>query len=429
MKKRIVSFFVITFLLLCAFSAPALAVGDVIDFTKDSINLYLEQSYQLTMKNNAAVTGYNSSDPDIVSVSETGSVKALKAGSSIITASDSSGNQASCTVTVFTGDPPTGVRLEPTSLTLTEGESSALKASVIPADYEDNRVYFSSSDESVARVDEKGIVKAVGAGTAVITVEASSAAVSSQCMVTVESRVQRGIFSVEVNGTLFSVAGEKKANMVIELSNDSESLEATTNTDGKFSFENVVQGEYTLKIFKSVHDKTPSAAGKITVNSYDMTITCIMNNKEIVTLYQEQTVATEEVRDVSLEKSSINIEVGSSYDMSFKVTPSNAVLPTMNGRSDNEKVAVVDIDGRITGVSEGTATITFKTADGKISKNCKVTVVMETRNTYSWIIITIEAAIIITVFVMFMISYRKFMKNKEREEGLIPDKKKGRRFK
>ena len=115
--------------------------------------------------------------------------------------------------------------------------------------------------------------------------------------------------------------------------------------------------------------------------------------------------------------------------MTFKVSPSDAVLPTMNGKSDNENIAVVDIDGRITGISEGTANITFTTSDKRISKTCKVTVVSQTRTTYSWIIIIVESAIIITIFIAFVISYRKFIRNKEREEGVLPDKKKKGRYK
>ena len=87
-------------------------------------------------------------------------------------------------------------------------------------------------------------------------------------------------------------------------------------------------------------------------------------------------------------------------------------------------IATVDIDGRITGISEGTTKITFTTSDGKFSKTCKVNVISSSRSTYSWIIIFIETTIIVFIVIFFIISYRRFRINKEREEGVLPPVKK-----
>ena len=429
MKKRILCFFSIAVLILCTLPFSAHAVGDMIDFSRDSLDLYVGQSYKLRMKNEAQVTSFVSSDKDIVSVDDDGMVKALSAGVSIITASDADGNQASCTVNVKKGTSPTGITISKKTLELIEGNSEKLTVKVLPDSADQSKINFLSSDESVARVDEQGNVQAVKEGVAVITAEAASAAIYTECQVTVAPRSSSGVFSVNVSGVLYSVAGDKKANMVLELKNEKESLEAVTDTSGQFEFESVIQGEYELLVFRNVREKTPVSTGKFTVGSHDMKLTCIMNDKELSILYQKETEATAELRDVSLEKSTLTIEVNSSYDMTFKVSPSDAVLPTMTGKSDNEKIASVDIDGRITGLSEGTANITFTTSDRRISKTCKVTVVSQTRNTYSWIIIIIESAIIITLFISFMVTYRRFIRNKEREEGVLPPKKSKGRYK
>ena len=429
MKKRILCFFSIAVLIFCTLPLSAGAVGDVIDFTRDSLDLYVDESYQLRMQNDSPVTDFTSSDKDIVSVDGDGKVKALSSGVSIITATDARGNQASCTVNVKKGTAPTGIVISKKELYLIEGESGEIKAKVQPENQDQSQIHFLSSDESVARVDEKGSVQALKEGTAVITAEGSTAAVFAECQVTVAPRSSRGVFSVNVSGVLYSVAGDKKANMVLELKNEKESLEATTDTNGQFEFEGVIQGDYDMLVFRNSREKTPVSTGKFTVGSHDMKLTCIMNDKELSILYQKETEATAELRDVSLEKSTLTIEVNSSYDMTFKVSPSDAVLPTMTGKSDNENIAAVDIDGRITGISEGTANITFTTSDKRISKTCKVTVVSQTRNTYSWIIIFIESAIIIALFISFTVTYRRFIRNKEREEGVLPPKKKKGRYK
>ncbi len=420
MKKRILSFFTVAIMLLCIFPTTALAVGDVIDFTRDSLNLYTEQSYQLTLKSAADITEYRSSDPNIVSVNESGLVKAIHSGSSIITVTDNKGNQAACTVTVHTGTAPKSVELGTQSIDLYEGDTYTLEASVLPADADDTRLYFTSSDETVAKVDKDGVIKALKSGVAVISVESSSTAVSSKCMVKVNTKQGHTSFSVAITGVLYSIAGDKKANMVVELKSETAEERTTTDADGMFYFENIVQGDYTMNIYRTKQSKKAVASGKISIGAHDMSMSCIINDKEVVILHQSDTAGTAAIKDITLEKTTVNLEVGSSYDMVFKVKPSNAALPTMNGVSDNTRVAMVDIDGRITGLAEGSATITFKTSDGKFSRSCKVVVVSSASTTYSWIIIILESTIVILIVTLFAVSYRRFLKNKEREEGLIP---------
>ena len=70
----------------------------------------------------------------------------------------------------------TAVTLDETTLEMAYGigKEVTLEATVSSADTEDFDVTWSSSDESVATVDDEGVVHAVGAGTAVITAKAGS---------------------------------------------------------------------------------------------------------------------------------------------------------------------------------------------------------------------------------------------------------------
>ncbi len=421
MKKRLMSAAVLVTMLICIFSVGAAAVQEKVSFTRESLDLFIGQSYQLELSDNSVGVTYSSSDPNIVSVNPGGLISALSLGSSVITASDGKGNEAHCSVNVINGESPTGVRIDKQSISLTEGESFTLNATVIPENVYDNRIYYSSSDESVARVDKNGYIKAVKPGVAVITAESASAAVSGKCIVKVSSKSGRNSFSVDINGTLYSIAGEKKVNMLVGLSNSRESLETTTDSNGKFYFDDIVQGTYTLSVYSNNDSKKTIASGQLTVGSYNMSVTCILNDKELVLLYQDENTSTEKARDFNLEKSTLSIEVGKAYDMSFKVVPSGAALPVISGKSSNADVATVDVDGRITGVSEGTAKIVFTSADGKISKSCQVTVTQANSNTFSWIIILLETIIVFLIVMMFMISYKRFLRQKEKDEGLLSD--------
>ena len=61
------------------------------------------------------------------------------------------------------------VNVTPDTLYLYPGNTTALRAEVLPITLEDRSVNWTSSDEAVATVDEKGVVTAVGAGEATIT--------------------------------------------------------------------------------------------------------------------------------------------------------------------------------------------------------------------------------------------------------------------
>ncbi|MBU5231285.1 Ig-like domain-containing protein, partial [Intestinimonas butyriciproducens] len=113
---------------------------------------------------------WTSSDETVATV-ENGKVTAVKAGTATITAK--AGEQsASCAVTVNeatpTPVPVASIELNKTALTLEVGKNETLTATVKPDNAEDKTVTWTSSDETVATV-ENGKVTAVKAGTATIT--------------------------------------------------------------------------------------------------------------------------------------------------------------------------------------------------------------------------------------------------------------------
>ena len=104
----------------------------------------------------------------------------------------------------------TGITLSQTAATLTEGESLTLTATVAPEDATDKTVTWSSSDKSVATVDNNGKVTAVAAGTATITAKAGDK--SATCVVTVKASVPDGIDQLTIdNGklTIYDLTGRK----------------------------------------------------------------------------------------------------------------------------------------------------------------------------------------------------------------------------
>lgn len=83
-----------------------------------------------------------------------------------------------------------GITLNPSSVTLTEGESIFLTITITPDNAEDESVSWSSSDPSVATVDNMGEVTAIAPGSAIITATANDGSgVSASCEVTVKEKL------------------------------------------------------------------------------------------------------------------------------------------------------------------------------------------------------------------------------------------------
>lgn len=79
------------------------------------------------------------------------------------------------------------------------------------------------------------------------------------------------------------------------------------------------------------------------------------------------------VTGVTLDQSVAEVAVGKTITLVPTVAPSNATTKTVTWESDDDAIATV-ADGVVTGVAEGTATITVKTTDGNKTATCEVTV-------------------------------------------------------
>ncbi len=148
---------------------------------------------------------WKSGNIQVATVSPDGLVKAVAAGTATITATSTVNGSISESITVtvtadtVTPDPP-GPDEPPTlqsltilpkdsALTLTQGDSFLLSVTASPAGAS-NSVTWSSSDSQVADVDSHGNVRAIGAGTAVITATSNvNASVSAKIQINVKSSV------------------------------------------------------------------------------------------------------------------------------------------------------------------------------------------------------------------------------------------------
>ena len=133
---------------------------------------------------------WSSSDSNVVKVDANGKVTAVKAGKTTITVmTEDGGKTATCTVTVVAAPVAvTSVKLNKTSVQITEGETLTLAAMIAPTNAANQKVTWNSSDRKVAKVDAKGKVTAVSYGEATITVTTEDGKKTAICTVTVEPK-------------------------------------------------------------------------------------------------------------------------------------------------------------------------------------------------------------------------------------------------
>lgn len=136
---------------------------------------------------------WSTSNDAVATVDQTGLVTAVANGSATITVTTADGKYTdSCVVAV---DIPavvepvvvTGVSLNRTEATLkAEGDGVQLAAIVTPADADDRTVSWTTSDESIATVDQYGWVTAISRGVATITAATTDGGFTADCIVTVD---------------------------------------------------------------------------------------------------------------------------------------------------------------------------------------------------------------------------------------------------
>jgi len=275
----------------------------------------------------------------------------------------------------------TKVSLNKTKLTLSEGESSKLTATVKPSDATNKDVTWKSSNKNVAKVDSKGNVTAIKAGTATITVTTKDGSYKATCKVTVKAKQQEEQKpdpkpEDPKPEPVVSVTGVTLSKTTLSLTEgDSSKLTATVkpsdaaNKEITWSSSNTsVATVDTNGNVKAI--KAGTATITVTTKDGNYTATC----KVTVTAKQVEPDPIVSVTGVTLNKSSLNLTEGDSSKLTATVKPSDAANKEVTWKSSNTSVATVDTNGNVKAIKAGTATITVTTKDGNHTATCTVTV-------------------------------------------------------
>lgn len=299
---------------------------------------------------------WTSSAATVATVDATGLVTAIAPGESIITAkTEDGGKTATCKVVVKAKTyPVTGVALDKTSAELTEGDKITLKATVAPENASNKNVTWSSSNASVATVDN-GVITAVAPGSAVITVTTEDGGKTASCAVTVKARVYP-VTGVTLDKSSAELVVEETLMLTATIIPDNATNKNIIWSTSNFAVATVQNGKVTAV-------SPGTAVITVTTEDGNKTATCSITVK----------AKTYPVTGVTLDKTSAELTEGETVTLTATIAPANASNKNVNWSSSNTSVAAV-ANGVVTAVAPGTATITVTTEDGGKTATCVVTV-------------------------------------------------------
>lgn len=299
---------------------------------------------------------WSSSNGQVASVDANGNVQALKAGEAWVKAVSVDNVEAkdSCKVTVI--QLVTGVTLSKESYTFDKaGESVQLEATVLPEDASNKEVRWSSSNENVCIV-QGGLVTAIAAGTATVTVTTIDGNYTATCIIKVVQHVTK----VEVNKTTLTLKVGEGERLTATASPDNAENKSITwsssntqvvSVDANGNVQALKAGEAWIKAV-SVDNAEAKDSCKVTV--------------------------TQPVTGITVSPNSVRMtNIGESLQLEATVLPEDASNKEVKWSSSNNAVCVVS-NGLVVATGLGTAVVMAVTTDGGYMATCAVVVEKET---------------------------------------------------
>ncbi len=252
----------------------------------------------------------------------------------------------------------TGISLNGASGNLQVGETKTITATVTPANATNKKVTWTSSNMSVAIVDNQGKVTAIGEGNAIITATTVNGLKTATAVIQVMIPVVP-VTGITLNETSRNIQiGETKTLMATVTPTNATNKNVTwTSSDENVA---IVDGQ-----------------GKVTaIGEGSATITATtVDGLKTATAMIEVFIPVVPITGITLNETSGNLKLGETKTLTANLTPANATNKNVTWTSSDENVATVDSQGKVTAIGEGNAIITATTVDGLKTATATYTVI------------------------------------------------------
>lgn len=242
-----------------------------------------------------------------------------------------------------------GIRLETEQARVRKGGRLTLAAVAQPEGKTDGRLVWSSSDGSVASVDEEGVVSGKSKGEAVITVTAVDGGYTAECRM----RVYQPVTELRMDNRSVTVdTGEDIQLTATILPYDADNKSIVWSSDNP-----------------DVADV--NGKGVVTGVKAGQTVIRATSEDEGISDFCVVTV-NQPVTGVSLSKSELSFgKIGDAEQLVASVQPADATNKELNWSSSDESVAIVS-NGRVLCSGYGSAIVYVTTVDGGYMASCVV---------------------------------------------------------
>lgn len=308
---------------------------EVILYVGDSIKLNAEILPETTTDKTVIWT---SSESSVATVDTEGLVNAVGIGESVIIAKCGS-LSAECIVKVVE-TPVASLEIDKTSVEMHVAEMVQLTAIVLPENATDKNVFWDSFNESVATVNDNGLVTAKKEGSAII--RAKCGPLTALCQINVIDTESESI-SLDISQVSLKVTEKIQltATVLPETTTDKSVLWSSSDVNIASVDENGLV--------------TALAVGNATI------VATTTNGQKAMC---EITVEPVLVEFLSINPECYSGEIDDTFFIETKVLPENATNKELQFTSMDEAVAKVDMYGQVTILDAGTTIIEVKTTDG-----------------------------------------------------------------
>lgn len=415
-----------------------------LELSDENVTGYLpDETYQLSYTilpkgyvEEGLTINWRTSDASIATVDSNGLVTYHAIGKVIITATVSGVPAATDACYFDIQNPVESITLNPNSATIKVGGKVTITPTISPDNVTDTSLSWTSSNPSIATVDNTGVVTGIAAGGTTITCTTSNGLTATSTVTVLQpaASITLNYDSITVKkNTVFYLSAQilptDAYDKTVIWSSSDEAL-ATVSEDGTVTALGVgvvtitatsvdnpdlvaecivtivedVSGltlnarEKTIKVgeeFLLVPTIHPSDAENrgVTFTSSDPTIASVDANGVIkglkggVVIITVKTVerglmatctitVQEDITGITLNETDIYIGKGANKQITYTLAPASATQKRLNWSSSDPSIVIVDAYGNIHGVNLGTAIITATAMDGSgVKATCKVTVV------------------------------------------------------
>ena len=240
------------------------------------------------------------------------------------------------------------------NISIKKGDSLKLITIIKPTELSGQKLSWKSSNLKVATVDKNGVIKGISEGEATITVTTSNGKKATCTVKVVNKEINVKEIKLSIDDSNIVVGSSEQMIATIQPSDatnrelvwlSSDSSVATVDSSG------VIKGVKSGKVIITAKTKDGKVVASKEITIKDIPVTPTPTPKEIESL--------------NFTNKNISVEKGDTLGLIVEIKPIELKDEKLSWKSSDSSVVTVDSNGVIKGVSEGEATITVTSSNGK----------------------------------------------------------------